>query len=111
LLLDTREWAKRDGIRWHAPGLAGTPRWIAERDDDDDGNDVGRKEDGDDSREEGGRGLVDIHRTLGVAIKIVRAGPNLIDPYLFLVQVPTHLGEQEVPRAGCATEKKGAPDN
>ena len=24
LLLDTREWAEGGGIRWHAPGLAGT---------------------------------------------------------------------------------------
>ena len=24
LLLDRREWAKGGGIRWHAPGLAGT---------------------------------------------------------------------------------------
>ncbi len=56
LLLDRREWAKGGGIRWHAPGLAGAARWIAERDDDDDDNDGCRKEDGDDSREEGGGG-------------------------------------------------------
>ena len=45
LLLDTREWAEGDGIRWHAPGLAAAARRIAERDDDDDDNDGGRKED------------------------------------------------------------------
>ncbi len=54
---------------------------------------------------------MDIHRTLGAAVKIVRTGPNLMDPYLTLVQVPTHLGEREVPRAGCAAEKRGAPDD
>ena len=111
LLLDMWEWAKGDGIQWHAPGLAGAVRRITERDDDDDDNDVGRKEDGDDSREEGGRGLVDIHRTLGAAVKIVRPGPNLMDPYLTLVRVPTHLGERGVPRAGRATEKRGAHDD
>ena len=81
LLLDTREWAEEDGIRWYAPGLAGVARRIAERDDDDDDDDGGRKEDGDDSREEGGQGLVDLHRTLGAAVEIVSAGPNLMDPY------------------------------
>ncbi|KAL3809593.1 hypothetical protein ACHAXA_005809 [Cyclostephanos tholiformis] len=83
LLLDTREWAESDGIRWRVPGLAGVARTIvAERDggggdDDDDDEDL-------DSNGLGGRHpigpLVDLHRALEGAVEIVRAGPNLMDP-------------------------------
>ena len=56
-------------------------RRIAERDDDDDDDDGGIKGEGDESRKEAGRGLVDLRRALVAAVEIVRVGPNLMDPY------------------------------
>ncbi len=76
LLLDTRVWAKGDGIQWYAPGLVGVARQIGELSEEY----IGGNRDGNDSREEGG-GLKDLHCTLRSAVEIVRAGPNLMDPY------------------------------
>lgn len=89
LLLDTREWAERDEVRWYVPGLAEVARMITEGDNDDDVIVVGDRHKNMNEEYVNGH-LVDLHRVLGEAVDIVRGGgPN------------HHLSYERVGRVTC----------